>query len=47
MQDLEANNIRTIYPAYSRGELNAYTISDLYQVDNPPTRGKSNPNKLL
>ena len=35
MQDLEANNIRTIYPEYSIGKLNAAKISDLYQVDNP------------
>ena len=35
MQDLEANNIRTIYPEYSIGKLNAAKISNLYQVDNP------------
>lgn len=35
MQELEANNIRTIYPEYSIGKLNAAKISDLYQVDNP------------
>ncbi|MHA1474217.1 MAG: hypothetical protein ACTSQ5_03420 [Promethearchaeota archaeon] len=35
MQELEANNIRTIYPEYSIGKLNAAKISNLYQVDNP------------
>ncbi len=40
MQELEANNIRTIYPEYSIGKLNAAKISDLYQVDNPLVKNK-------
>ncbi|MHA1721329.1 MAG: AAA domain-containing protein [Promethearchaeota archaeon] len=35
IQDLEANNIRTVYPEYSIGKLNAARVINLYQISNP------------